>query len=335
MAETWSTSPWVFVAAATWLANNLPLLLLTSLLVKAVSCGRGGGAYISAAELRALKGLHLGVGASIFPGPFIAIAHGAWGWIYHSDEDAEHAAVVWFLCGAKPKLDVYAGLTQAASSTSKTHKVYRYVTRRGYSGEFRGIQVPSVSSLPPPHPWQAEALATLRADGRTNTTLFVHGAPGCGKSTLCEYVAAALTTDCDSDVTVYDLRPTQYGSGDAMWVALQRSLTAREAAAVFVVDEVDVVMDRVFNSEPSENTYHAMSGEYACPLGSGKPSWNALLDNLARVVPGMRIVTVLTSNRSASDVVETVLHGDGSPLHSHRIHAHVHATCATHAKASD
>lgn len=352
------TSSNLFVLGALSFAwQYVPLLVLLALVGKALTRGKGGLYSLSKPELLALAPWHLGHGVHLAAGPFVA--RGCIGWIDYvcdpGSRDDAPIATAWFM-GVKPPTDVYAALapscraavvgswaadddvdglfselprlplprllhTTPVAPVAAAHRTFRYLVSSGYnSSKLTCVQLPSLAVLPQPYAWQRDLAARVCAR-RGNTVLLLTGAPGCGKSHFAEYMAAAAVACDGSDVSIYDFNPSILDHG-TQWLALQQSLGRAERTAVFVIDEVDVLLQTVFAKR--DKWGGAVGAERKiCPACSGKVGWNYLLDGFSRVCDSVRTIVVMTSNRSRAQIVHEVLGGDEAPLRDFRVHMHL------------
>jgi energy-coupling factor transporter ATP-binding protein EcfA2 len=292
---------------ATQAIMALNISMIVTLVVALLTCGRGSYHKITKQSLVAMGAWYLGDKSEPAEGPIF----GRWyfGYVTNASQDAH----VWFL-HKKPAIDLFnPGIIKKPDE----FKVERHYINNEGSKSNTGNK-PLAAVLTVPYNWQRE-LANRVTYSAKNEIILLTGDSNTGKSSFPEYLASVLVKS--GNVAVYDLDPTRPYTHCVHWSVIGTQLYYEECKCIiFVIDEVDAVLDRVFNNpEIPKNTAQ-------CGSGTGKSAWNAFLDDMNRSCSAIRIITILTCNRTRETVTKDVLKRDATVLRNGRITMEQHIT---------
>jgi Cdc6-like AAA superfamily ATPase len=161
--------------------------------------------------------------------------------------------------------------------------------------------------------WQDELSSKILRES-SNLVVLLTGEPGCGKSIFAEFLASKFLKQ--SSCRIVEFNP--FGNNTSMmhYYAIRDAIDDKIGTIIFVLEEVDTILEKLMLPE----THSHNVGYSQFVRGDGKSVWNSFLDELSRPIKDVRIITIMTSNRSKSQIESDVLKGDTSLLRAHRVH---------------
>jgi len=283
-----------------------------TLLLKIISFGYLKPKRLTDDEIKSLKiYFQMGTNECMFDGPIL----GKWfcGW-YDSDSVKN---IMWFL-GTPPNIDIYKDNDEHQDSSEK-FMLKRYIIgtppniskTHSYDDESYCIPVPS-SKRCKPYEWQQSIVEQIQDDSKI---ILITGPPGCGKSSIGEIIGSTFLDKMH--VNVYEFNPFGSDTSNSHFNIMKKNIDEKVKVIVFILDEIDCILEKLYSTNYSAQQNRTGSH---FTIGGGKCEWNRLMDDLARPIDKLQIITVLTSNRKKEDITKNILGGDDSLLRNYRIH---------------
>lgn len=329
-----------YMAMVFTVASLLPYLQhAVSLLVKLFTCGKGYCMMFSSEDevLATNPTFHCGNGERLSSGPIFGRWFFGWVTITRTRDYATVDSIVWFIkrvgTGAARDSRPAAPAEDDGGLEDPREALHRFKLIMSHYGELRKINKPQYRNAPiSPYDWQERLVSTiLRQSSTTGSCVaLITGGPGQGKSTLAEIIGRELRPTEDTPVWLAEYDPTAPNSLGAHLLIIERARRAGVKTLIFCVDEVDEVINAVFNGSGHTLRVSGQQNMPTCPHGSGKRTWNTLLDELAQPYEGIDIVTLMISNKTHEQIV-AIAGGDRSVLRNKRVHVSFSLTggCAT------
>jgi ATPase family associated with various cellular activities (AAA) len=282
--------------------------VLLGMLLSICTCGRATPAKLTIEEINVLNPYRIGNSSCVLNTPIF----GKWyfGWL---SSDNEYQTLVWFL-GDKPKINVFDKEVQYENA-SNCNTVSRWIITTPQSADG-----PRYSRCPRTkidefemYEWQDE-LSSKILDESKNLVVLLTGQPGCGKSIFAEFLASKFLKQCSCRIVEFN----PFGNNTSMmhYYAIRDGIDDKIGTMIFVLEEIDSILEKLMLPE----THSHNVGYSQFVRGDGKSVWNSFLDELSRPIKDLRIITIMTSNRSKSQIEADVLKGDTSLLRDHRVH---------------
>lgn len=276
----------------------------------------GGRVYPKSVTLTDINLLHpyrIGGNDGIISTPIF----GKWyfGWYkspkYHADvNDETHK--MWFLWNA-PSFDKFEKqVTFETAGYKPPNKVKKYYVGTSNNHQNSCQQMPISNLDNKLYDWQQELIDEIKLR-KSNTTVLLTGKTGCGKSTFAEYLANAYLEK--SDIEVVELDPFGNETANSHYKLIIKNMEKDRKVMIFVIDEVDIVLQKLLSTV---NVQYDNTKNMQFTRGGGKIQWNRLMDDLAKNVKGLQIITILTSNKSKEALLQEV-DNDHSLFNEHRI----------------
>lgn len=282
--------------------------VLIGILLSVVTCGRATPAKLTVEEINVLNPYRIGNSSCVIDTPIF----GKWyfGWMSPKNE---YETLVWFL-GDKPKINVFDKEVQYENA-SNFNTVSRWIVTTPSSPEsMRYSRCPRTKIDEfEMYEWQADLSDKILNESR-NLVVLLTGQPGCGKSIFAEFLASNFLKY--SSCRIVEFNP--FGNNTSMMhhYAIRDAVDEQIGTMIFVLEEVDSILEKLMLSE----THSHNVGYSQFVRGDGKPAWNSFLDELSRPIKDVRIITIMTSNRSKNQIESEVLKGDTSLLRENRVH---------------
>lgn len=284
--------------------------VLLGIVLTVCTCGRATPARLSIAEINVLNPYRIGNSSCILSTPIF----GKWyfGWM----SDGQYETLVWFL-GDKPKINVFDKEVQYKTqiNASNFNTVSRWIVTTPSSPEsMRYSRCPrtKIDGFEM-YEWQDELSTKILTD-TSNSVVLLTGQPGCGKSIFAEFLASKFLKQ--SSCRIVEFNP--FGNNTSMmhYYAIREAVDEKIGTVIFVLEEIDSILEKLMLPE----THSHNIGYSQFVRGDGKSVWNSFLDELSRPIKDVRIITIMTSNRTKSQIESEVLRGDMSLLRENRVH---------------
>lgn len=299
-----------------------------SLLVKVFTCGKGYCATFSSEDdiLATNPRFHCGTGDRLASGPIFGRWFFGWITITRSRDYTMVDSIIWFIkrsnVSSTPTIPKSLSYNDEDYLDDPREALHRFKVQMTAHQELRKVNKPPYRDRPiRPHPWQKRLVTTITETAKKNgaCVALITGGPGQGKSTLAELIGRELKPTEDDPIWLAEYDPTMPNSYGAHLIVIERARRSGAKTIIFCIDEVDKILDDVFNGHEHVLRVSGQQNMPTCPHGSGKRSWNTLLDELAQPYEGIDVIVLMTSNRSYTEIIRLV-GGDVSVLRSKRVH---------------
>jgi GTPase SAR1 family protein len=290
--------------------------MILGIILGIVTCGRAYPKSISLTDINLLEPYRIGGNEGIVSTPIF----GKWyfGWYSvptYRAEINETPHKVWFLWNA-PSFDKFEKqVTFATKEYKPPNKVKKYFlgTSGNHNNNYQQMPISNLDNIL--HTWQKELIDEIKLrPNKHNITVLLTGKTGCGKSTFAEYLANSYLDKSDIEVTEID--PFGNETANQHYRIIVKNMEKDRKVLIFVLDEIDVILQKLLTT--SEVQYENIKNTHFT-RGGGKIQWNRLMDDLAKNVKCIQIITILTSNKSKEDLLKEV-DNDNSLFNEHRIH---------------
>jgi hypothetical protein len=287
--------------------------VLIGILLTVFTCGRATPAKLSIEEINVLNPYRIGNSSCVIDTPIF----GKWyfGWLSSKNE---YDTLVWFL-GDKPKIDVFDKEIQYENA-SNFNTVSRWIITTPSSPDASRYSRCPRTKIDEfeMYEWQAE-LSSKILEETNNLVVLLTGKPGCGKSIFAEFLASKFLKH--SSCQIVEFNPFGNNTSTMHHYAIRNVVDEKIGTLIFVLEEIDCILEKLML--PETNSHNIGYSQFV--PGDGKSAWNSFLDELSRPIKDVRIITIMTSNRSKTQIETDVLKGDTSLLRENRVHIVKHA----------